>query len=264
MKQLLRRSYATSEHLLALLIPFFFLIPVVFSQTIGIGVEPSLVNLTLVYGKNITVNFKFWNEGDTDAVYTVIPESNLLDCISLDSNYWHNETFIVPNKTQRLSGFVTKELLFTGLNKTTSLETGISIYAAPVGEQRQGMVTVKRNVFVKMFIENYLPATTTTTSTTMTSTTTPISTGTTGSEGTTGEQSTTSTTASASTTSKTTSTSTTSKTTSTSIISSTSTTTQTTTVERSSFPIIYIIAIVGIVIIIVGAVLYTQGLFPFF
>jgi hypothetical protein len=146
------------KKLVLILIPFIFLIPVVGSSTIGLGVEPSLVNISLAYNKEIAVKFKFWNEGDTDTVYTIVPKPELSDFIVFDNpNYWHNETFIVPKHTSRLSGFQTKEILFRGkLNKKIDkFETGIFIYGEPVGEQEHGVVTIKRSVFVRMFVENY-------------------------------------------------------------------------------------------------------------
>jgi hypothetical protein len=160
-----------SRQLFCILISFFFIIPLA-NATIGIGVEPSLVNITLVYNMQISIMFKFWNEGDTDAIYQIVPEDSLKDFIVLnDSSYYQGENFTVPNKTNMVSTYVLKEILFRGMkNETSKFETGLSIYGEPIVSQG-GMITIRRRIFVKMFVENY-PSTITTTTTTSTTTTT--------------------------------------------------------------------------------------------
>jgi hypothetical protein len=158
-----------------LILIFLLLIPLANAQTIGIGVEPSFASITIRYNTQVMLKFKFWNEGDTDAIYALIPEGNLTEFIVLNnSEYWHNEIFTVPKNTQRLSGFVNKTILFESNRNETipKFETGISVYGEPSIPSQPGIIQIKRRIFVKMFLENYpeIPKPTSTSSTTTTTT----------------------------------------------------------------------------------------------
>lgn len=138
------------------------------AQTFGIGVSPTLVNITAVYGQNTTVPFYFWNEGDTDAMFTIDIEQSLLDYMDIGNpDYFHGENFTVGNKTTVSTGVV-KEMLFRGKidERIGKFQTGLTVYGSPIGLNNSGTITMRRGIYVMMFVENYpAPATSTTTTT---------------------------------------------------------------------------------------------------
>lgn len=122
-------------------------IPFVKANSIGIGVEPSIVNVELSSVDPVkVVEFKIWNEGDTDTNFTIIPAQLLKNFTDFEE-----KTYFVPANTTRLGNYTSFKMLF--VKKTygdKELETGFYIRAEVPSNATIG---VTPQIFVKTRIK---------------------------------------------------------------------------------------------------------------
>lgn len=157
-----------------------FIIGYASASTITLGVEPSEVNLFMGTDTHYDVQFKFFNpSGDTDAIYLLEPEPALLPNLhiacDLGSDYWCNQSFVVPKGTTR-TGDNIKLKVRLEMHEKKIFNTSLYVYGRPVGvnETVNGTgASIKTRIGINI---KFNPPTTTTTTTSSTTTTLPTTT----------------------------------------------------------------------------------------
>ena len=124
---------------------FFLLLTPVSIATVSLGVQPSVINVTLSPNyPTIVIPLRLWNEGDEDAVFKLVPDDKLLEFVDF------NETEVsVPAHTDRIYNYVEKPITLHKTEGNKSVETGIYISSTPTGS---GMVKIIPRVFMKIYI----------------------------------------------------------------------------------------------------------------
>ena len=129
---------------MAIFIFIFLLIPIAKASSIGIGVSPSKATVELAnYDPVKIVVFRLWNEGDTDANFTISIAKELKDFVD-----YEERTYLVRANTTMNSGYVSFPLKF--VKKTYGNREVDSGFYVKTMLPKQGNVGIVPQVFVKI------------------------------------------------------------------------------------------------------------------
>jgi len=124
------------------------------AQVITIGVQPAFVQLN----ERSRIKFGFYNsDGDTDAIYTLIPDECLSEIIINDDGCWDGEQIEVPKGTTRDNPVYKIVCFDKPVRKDICY---LYVEGKPKGYEGSGTVNLRTRVGVKFSLN---PATTTTT-----------------------------------------------------------------------------------------------------
>lgn len=137
-----------------------------YAQQMGIGVEPTIVDIYLSKDNDRTyLPIRVWNPSNQDMVFKLSIEENLRDYVQYDclGYYWcEKDEYYVPAYTEKHEATEVSVLFVKKTDEEAEFESAIYVQGRPT-EQPEGMIILTPRIMIRTTIHQTATPTTTTT-----------------------------------------------------------------------------------------------------